>query len=84
MRSFIDHQSPASQVLIDIDSGRVIPAPALGSLRDELEARRREFPALTAGIRALTTVPKLAGLATLGLLTVGALGTVLFIGAIID
>lgn len=84
VRTFIDRRSPASEVLIDIDSGRTIAAPAMGSLRAELDDRRREFPALSVGVRALMTVPKLTILATVGILAVGGLGTVLFIGAVID
>lgn len=35
-------------------------------------------------VRALVTLPKLTVIAMLGMLCVGALGTVLFIGAVID
>jgi hypothetical protein len=46
--------------------------------------RRREFPALWSGVKAITTVPKLLVWATFGTLLAGALGTVLLIGGLID
>jgi len=50
-----------TDVLLDGDTGRVegLRAKSFTVLRSELEGRRREFPALSAGVRAVTTVPKL-------------------------
>lgn len=84
IRRFTEQRSPGSQILIDIDTGQTIAGRDASSLRAELAARRAEFPALSVAVRTLTTAPKLAGLATLGVLAVGALGTVLLIGALID
>ena len=46
--------------------------------------RRKELPALFIGVRAITRVPGLAAVAVLGSLGVGALGTILLIGSVID
>lgn len=53
-------------------------------LHSELLARRRELPALFAGVRAITSVPGLAAIAAIGMVAVGGLGTILLIGGIID
>lgn len=86
VRSFDDVAKGALGVLIDGDSGHVtgLRARGLGTLRGEVYGRRREFPALWSGVKAITTVPKLLVWATFGTLLAGALGTVLLIGGLID
>lgn len=78
--------SAASGVLIDHDSGVALgmQARSFGTLKTELRRRRKELPALWVGVRAITGVPGLAAIAVLGTLAVGALGTVLLIGGLID
>ncbi len=78
--------SAASGVLIDHDSGVALgmQARSFSSLKSELRQRRKELPALWVGVRAITGVPGLAAIAVLGTLAVGALGTVLLIGGLID
>jgi hypothetical protein len=56
----------------------------LGKLNLDLKHRRKELPALYAGVRAISSVPGLAAIALLGTLAVGALGTILLIGGLID
>lgn len=75
-----------ADVLLDGDTGQVagLRAKSFTALRSELEGRRRDFPALTAGVRAVTTVPKLLGLALMTVMAAGALGTILLIGGLID
>jgi hypothetical protein len=86
VRSFLDTSVKSAQVLIDHDSGRPISGyvQRFGELRRELRERRKELPALFAGVKAITSVPGFAAIAVLGTVIVGALGTVLFIGGIID
>jgi hypothetical protein len=78
--------SGATDVLVDHDSGQLMGMRAknLLALRADLEAHRGEFPALAAGVRAITTVPKLVLLATLGLMAAGAVGTVLLVAKLIS
>lgn len=78
--------STASGVLIDHDSGVALgmQARSFSTLKTELRRRRKELPALWVGVRAITGVPGLAAVAVLGTLAVGALGTVLLIGGLID
>lgn len=78
--------SPASGVLIDHDSGVALgtQARSLSSVKSEVRRRRLELPALWLGVRAITGVPGLAAIAVVGTLVVGALGTVLLIGGLID
>lgn len=68
-------------VLIDHDSEQAVAVTArsFSSLRQELQDRRADFPALWLGVRAITTVPGMAALAVLGMLAAGALGTVLLL-----
>jgi hypothetical protein len=84
--TFMSQTSKQTQVLLDHDTGQPLGnyTKSLGDLRSELVERRRDFPALFAGVRALTSVPGLAAVAVLGSVVLGILGTVLFIGAIID
>lgn len=86
VRSFLNSSSQSAKVLIDHDTGQPVAAYAKNFtvLRGELNQRRKELPALFAGIRAITSVPGLAAVAVLGTLCVGALGTVLLIGGLID
>lgn len=76
--------TPASQVLIDYDSGQpvVMSSRRMAPLRTELEVRKRDLPALWLGVRAITVVPGLAAIAVLGMLAGGVLGTLLFLGQI--
>jgi hypothetical protein len=86
VRGFLGESRQAAGVLIDHDSGQAlaVSARSFGSLRAELNERRRDFPALYAGVRAITGVPGLAAIAVLGMLAAGALGTILLIGGLID
>jgi hypothetical protein len=76
----------ASAVLIDLDTGAALTMQSrtFTSLRGELTSRRRELPALYAGVKAVTAVPKLAAFTVLGMFGVGFLGFVLLIGGLID
>lgn len=76
-----DASRSSADVLLDYDSGQpvAITAKSLSGLRADLDARAKEFPALTAAVRAITTVPKLVALAVPGMIAAGALGTVLFL-----
>lgn len=82
VRAFRGNASRSSaDVLLDYDSGQpvAVTAKSLGGLRADLEARAKEFPALTAAVRAITTVPKLTALSVMGTMAAGALGTVLLL-----
>lgn len=76
----------ASGVLIDHDAGIALgmQARSLRAVRADLDARRRDLPALWAGVRAITMVPGLAAIAVLGTVFVGALGFLVLIGGLID
>ncbi|MCB0982562.1 MAG: hypothetical protein H6513_11385 [Acidimicrobiaceae bacterium] len=86
VHQFVDTSVGSAQVLLDHDSGLAIGTygKSLGALRAELNERRKELPGLWAGVRAITTVPGLAGLTVLGIVGVGLLGTILMIGGLID
>ena len=86
VRSFMNGSAQSAKVLIDHDTGQPVSAYAKNftQLRGELNLRRKELPALFAGVRAIISVPGLAALAVIGTLAVGALGTVLVIGGLID
>ena len=86
VRTLLDDSHGAADVLINYDTGErlVSTARTFGSLRSNLQDRRKQLPALYAGVRAITTVPGLAAIALLGTLGVGALGTILLIGGLID
>ena len=85
-RTFLRSAGTASGVLLDHDSGVALGMQdkTMGGLRRELLDRRRELPALFAGVRAITSVPGLAAIAVLGTVGVGLLGTILLIGGLID
>jgi hypothetical protein len=85
-RILLDDSRGAAQVLIDYDSGERLTATAetYHTLRPTLRERRKQLPALYAGVRVITAVPALEAIAMLGTLAVGALGTVLLIGGLID
>lgn len=85
LRSFLQSSQSAAGALIDHDSGVALglQAKSFRQLRIELNERRRELPALFAGVRAITTVPGLAAMAFIGILLVGGLGTILLIGGLI-
>ncbi len=78
VRTFLRGASPASRVLLDHDSGQPVIASSktFTGLRSELASRSSELPALWAGVRAITSIPGLAAIAVLGMLGVGALGTI--------
>ncbi|MDO8362139.1 MAG: hypothetical protein Q7V88_04520 [Actinomycetota bacterium] len=86
VRSFLDTGVKSAKVLVDHDSGQPIGAYAksFGEMRGELTQRRRELPALFAGVQAITKVPGLAALAVLGTVGIGILGTILLLGGLID
>lgn len=86
VRAFLQSAGTAKGVLIDHDSGVALgmQAKSMSGLRTELKDRRKELPALFAGVRAITGVPGLVAIAVLGMFAVGALGTILMIGGLID
>ena len=86
VREFIASPSRSATVLIDHDSGQSVSmsSKSFATLRDDLTERRKELPALFAGVRAVTRVPGLAAIAVLGVIGVGGLGTILLIGGVID
>jgi hypothetical protein len=86
LRDFLGESGSAAGVLIDYDSGMALGVQArnMNDLRRDLGSRRRELPALFAGVRAITFIPRLAAIATIGMVLVGGLGTILLIGGIID
>ena len=86
VRMFLDTTVKSAQVLIDHDSGQPVATYVKGfrSLRRDLKERRKELPALFAGVKAITVVPGISAVAILGTLLVGAVGTVLLIGGLID
>lgn len=85
LRSFLPTSNSAAGALIDHDSGVALgmQARSFRQLRIELNERRRELPALFAGVRAITTVPGLAAIAFIGIVLVGGLGTILLIAGLI-
>ncbi|MCU1360960.1 MAG: hypothetical protein JWN99_2249 [Ilumatobacteraceae bacterium] len=85
LRTFLPTSQTASGALIDHDSGVALgmQAKSFRQMRIELNERRKELPALFAGVRAITTVPGLAAIAFFGLVLVGALGTILLIGGLL-
>lgn len=87
LRTFLaGDQAGAAGMLVDLDSGVALTMQArtLSGLRQSVEIRRRELPALYVAVRAVTRVPMLAFGAVLGVLGVGALGTILLIAGLID
>jgi hypothetical protein len=86
VRTFIDESRNAANALINYDTGErlAISAKSFGPLRTTLRDRRKDLPALYAAVRAIASVPGLAALALVGTLAVGALGTILLIGGLID
>jgi hypothetical protein len=86
VRVLLSESRTAAAALIEHDSGATlaVSARSLGSLRNELRSRRKELPALFAGVRAISSVPGLAAIAVLGVVLVGGLGTILLIGGVID
>ena len=86
VQQFVETSVKSAQVLLDHDSGQPIGGyvKSFATLRGELNDRRRELPALFAGVRAITSVPGLAAVTVLGTVGVGLLGTILHIGGLID
>ena len=86
VRTLMEQSKDAAQVLItyDAEDRLITTAKTFEPVRSSLVQRRDELPALWAGIRAITTLPGLAAIAVLGTLAVGALGTILLIGGLID
>lgn len=83
--SFIRTPSSAATMLIDYDTGQpvTVSAKRFLTLKSALVDRRKELPALWMGARAITLAPGLAAVTLLGLLGVGALGTVLLLAGLI-
>jgi len=81
VRQLISESRQSAGVLIDHDSGRSLAttAKSFTELKTLLKERRKELPALFAGVRALSSVPGLLAIALLGVLFAGVLGTVLLI-----
>jgi hypothetical protein len=86
VRTLLDESHSAANMLINYDTGERLAntAKTFGNLRIDLKARRKELPALWAGVRAICSVPGLVAIAMLGTLAVGGLGTILLIGGLID
>lgn len=86
VRTMLNDSRGSATVLINYDTGERLASTAktFGDLRRDLQDRRKELPALFAGVRAITSVPGLVAIALLGTLAVGALGTILLIGGLID
>jgi hypothetical protein len=86
VRTLLGDSNSAANVLINYDTGERLASTAksFGTLQGDLKRRRRELPALYASLRAIWSVPGLAAIALLGTLAVGALGTILLIGGLID
>jgi hypothetical protein len=86
VRTLLRDSRSSAKVLINHDTGERLASTAktFAALRTDLKARRRDMPALFAGVRAITSVPGLAALAVIGTIVVGALGTILLIGGLID
>ena len=86
IQRYSQSDSRITETIIDHDSGRTIRfrSKGWGSLPQQIAERRSEFPALHTAMRALTTAPGLALRAIVGTVLVGALGTVLLIGGLID
>lgn len=86
VRALLNDSHGAANVLINHDTGERLTSTAktFGTLRLDLNKRRKQMPALFAGVRAITSVPGLVAIAVLGTLAVGALGTILLIGGLID
>jgi hypothetical protein len=82
----MDESQNAANVLINYDTGERLATTAktFTGLGQNLRERRKELPALYASVRAITSVPGLVAIALLGTLGVGALGTILLIGGVID
>ena len=77
-----DQQSrPAMGVLIEMDAGsRVVSTSrTMSGVLQELKSRRQDWPALVETLSAAATVPALIALAIVGMIGVGALGTVLLL-----
>jgi hypothetical protein len=84
--SFVRTPSPAAQTLIDYDSGQTITSSArtFGSMKTDLAARKSDLPALYFCVKSITLVPMLIGVALLGILIGGALGTVLLFAGLVS
>jgi hypothetical protein len=86
VRTFMNESRDAADTVLIYDSDERLIATSrnYAPLRARVEQRRKDLPALWAGLRAVTTLPALAAIAILGTLAVGALGTILLIGGLID
>lgn len=86
VRTVMSESGTAKNVLINYDTGERVmnTARSFDPLQLDLRNRSKELPALYAAVRAICSVPALAAIAFLGTLAVGALGTILLIGGLID
>lgn len=86
VRAFLSSSTRSAKVLLDHDTGQPVATytKSFSALKPDLAQRRKELPALFLGVKAITTVPGLAAIAILGVIGVGALGTILLIGGLID
>ncbi len=86
VRMLAGTSNKSTRVLLDHDTGEPIlgRARSLGALRQELNDRRKQLPALFGGVRAITSVPALAAISLGGIVVVGGVGTILLIGGLID
>ena len=86
VHTFMNQSREAADTVMiyDSDERLIATSRTYAPLRARVEQRRKDLPALWAGLRAVTTLPLLAAIAILGTLAVGALGTILLIGGLID
>ena len=76
-----------ANVLINYDTGERLTNTAQTSATCRIDLRQQAAQGVAGavgGVRAITSVPGLVAIALLGTLTVGALGTILLIGGLID
>ena len=86
VRVLLKDSRHAAAVLIDHDTGQRLgtSAKTLQTLRTDLKVRRKELPALFAGVRAITSVPGLAAVTVLGIVLIGCLGMILVVGKLLS
>src|SRR5512143_505407 len=75
LRTFMNGSRDAADTVLiyDADQRLIATSRTYAPLRARVQERRKELPALWAGLRAVTTLPALAAIAILGTLAVGAL-----------
>jgi hypothetical protein len=86
VRVLLKDSHQAAAVLIDHDTGQRLgtSAKTFQTLRTDLKVRRKELPALFAGVRAITSVPGLAAVTLFGIAMIGCLGMILVVGKLLS